>query len=244
MSITSIENLLAELGLSGALESFRTFSGDPQKLSSTTMEVLLETILINERNMRESRRQEVMLRLAHLPLPAVESAVSYDEERGQLFKEHMLRALTLDFVDKGQNINIFGRAGSGKSYIATVLARKNCMRGNTTAYYSASDLVNDLKLVYGAPAYKAKRRTAINRSLLVLDDFCLTSFDNDGQAILFDLLDKRYGKRSTIIVSQKTPDLWLEVLGHSSLAESIIERASTNNFVITLKGDSRRKSLE
>ena len=64
------------------------------------------------------------------------------------------------------------------------------------------------------------------------------------QNILFDVLNARYGKKSTVIVSQKLPDAWLEMLGGSALAESIVERAGNNNYTLILKGDSRRSSLD
>lgn len=244
MSFVSIENLLSELNLDGALESFRSFTGNPNKLNDTSWEVLLESMLINEKNTRESRRQSTMLRMARLPLPVAETSISYDEVRGTLFKERMTRALSMDFVDKGQNITIFGNAGSGKTYVACALARKNCMRGKSTIYYNTADLIREMHLSYGSPSYISKLKILNNRTLLVLDDFCLTKIEEKEQSILFDIISKRYGRASTIIVSQKMPDAWLDMLGHTSLAESIVERCANNNFIITMQGESRRRPLD
>lgn len=169
-----------------------------------------------------------------------ETAVIYDEVRGTQFKEQMTWLLILDFVKKGQNLTIFGAPGSGKTYIAAILARKSCMIGYSTAYYSTNDILNDFKMVYGSPTYKTKIITLPNKKLLILDDFCLTSLDTAAQTILFDILSRRYNKNSTIIVSQKSPSKWLEVLGNTALTQSIVERASTNNFTLMLLGESRR----
>lgn len=244
MSNTAIQNLLSELGMKGALEAFNSFADDPAKLTGSSMEVILETILLSEKNARASKKQESLLRVAKLPMPAAESAIIYDETRGSAFKQNLSRLLTLDFVSKAQNVTIFGKAGSGKSYIASVLGRKSCMQGYSTVYFNTAELLYELKMVFGSPTYSSKLRFYINRALLILDDFCLSEIEQESQSILFDLLNKRYGRHSTIIVSQKTPSLWLEMLGSSAMAESIVERASTNNFVLTLMGESRRKSLK
>jgi DNA replication protein DnaC len=58
------------------------------------------------------------------------------------------------------------------------------------------------------------------------------------------VLNARYGKKSTVIVSQKLPDAWLNILGGTALAESIVERAGNNNYTLILKGESRRSSLD
>lgn len=244
MSNASIQNLLTELGLKGALESFNGFADDPGALSKLPAEAVLETILVSEKNSRESKRQAALLRMARLPFPAAQSSVIYDEIRGDDFKQQMTRLLSLDFIEKAQNITIFGSAGSGKTYIASVLGLKSCTKGYSTCYLNTGELLYDLKMVYGSPTYKSKLRFYTARALLILDDFCLTDIDADSQSILFDILNKRYGRHSTIIVSQKAPQMWLEILGSTALAESIVERASTNNFVLTVKGQSRRSSLE
>ena len=114
MSNAAIQNLLAELGLKGALEAYNSFVDTPARMNETSMEVLLETILLCERDQRAKRKQDTLLRLAELPLTVSETAVIHDEERGTQFKEQMTRLLTLDFVKKGQNLTIFGAPGSGK----------------------------------------------------------------------------------------------------------------------------------
>ena len=45
MSNTVIENLLSELELKGALETFKSYTDDPTKLDSTSVTLLLETML-------------------------------------------------------------------------------------------------------------------------------------------------------------------------------------------------------
>lgn len=244
MSSTVIENLLSELELKGALETFKSYTDDPTKLDSTPVTLLLETMLTNELNQRRYRKQTNLLKVSGIPQNGSPIDIRYDEDRDDAFKNKMTELLTLDFVNKAQNLTIFGNAGSGKTYIACVLARLNCMQGNSTHFCTTRGLIDSLAVVKGSAAYRTKVKIFAGKSLLVMDDFCLTEYSAVDKEILFDILDARYQRKSTLIISQKTPNLWLEILGNDSLAESIVERASTFNHTLTLLGQSRRKSID
>ena len=244
MSAASIMNLMRELDLRGALSAFERLVSSPQELDAMPMQLLLETLLQNEVNDRLTRKQHSLLRMSHLHYVISPSDIAYDSVRGEEFKAKLLSLMTLDFIRLGQNLTIFGSAGTGKSFVAVMLGRLACMSGYTTLYYSSSELIDNLQLSYGSPNYQSKLRTLAVKSLLILDDFCLTDYTPAAQNILFDVLNARYGKKSTVIVSQKLPDAWLDMLGASALAESIVERAGNNNYTLILKGDSRRSSLD
>ena len=50
-------------------------------------------------------------------------------------------------------------------------------------------------------------------------------------------------KHKAVIVSQKTPIRWNQEMKETTLSESIVSRASTNNFELVLKGKSLRTNL-
>lgn len=77
-----------------------------------------------------------------------------------------------------------------------------------------------------------------------LDDFCLTEYTAEELEALYDILNDRYGKKTVIVTSQKSPDIWLENLGKTTLAEAVVERFSTNNHTLLLKGKSLRRMLD
>jgi DNA replication protein DnaC len=170
--------------------------------------------------------------------------VIYSDERGTDLRQNLSQLATLDFIRKGQNVNIFGPTATGKSFLASALARKACASGFSTTYSGTRELIEDMKLKLGTAGYVNKRRSLKGRALLILDDFALTLYDNDDQAILFDVLNDRYGKKSTIIVSQKTPIVWNQEMSGTTLAQSIVSRASSNNFSLVLKGKSMRARLQ
>ena len=69
------------------------------------------------------------------------------------------------------------------------LAYKACQAGYSTIYYTTKDLISEMLIIKGIQAYKSKRKSLLTKSLLVLDDFALTPYNADEQAVLFDILN-------------------------------------------------------
>ena len=61
-------------------------------------------------------------------------------------------------------------------------------------------------------------------------------FDN-----LLEVVEDRYGVRSTMITSQLPIDKWHDVVGDSTIADAILDRLVHNAYRVFLQGDSLRK---
>lgn len=250
MSLTLVQSLLAELELKGALEQFNVYVNNPNELDNTPTVDILVSLFNHEITIRGKRKQESLIKTSRLPIYAEISLVLKDLERATSndFIKKFDTLSSLEFVEKGYNVTIFGRPGAGKTYIASALGRRNCQLGRSTLYYSTKDLIELLCISRGSIGYSSKLKTICGKSLLILDDFCLTSYNDIEKAVLFDVLDKRYSKKSTILLSQKSPDVWLNILQNGnkgdSLSESIVERSSNNNYVLVVPGESRRRTVE
>lgn len=58
---------------------------------------------------------------------------------------------------------------------------------------------------------------------------------------LFEVIEDRYDRASTLITSQVPVKNWHEVIGEPTLADAILDRLVHNAYKINLKGDSMRK---
>ena len=77
--------------------------------------------------------------------------------------------------------------------------------------------------------------------LLVLDDWCLTPMTDQQRRDLLEMMEDRYGLKSTIITSQLPVTSWHEAIGDPTLADAILNRIVHNAHKIEMKGDSMRK---
>jgi DNA replication protein DnaC len=59
---------------------------------------------------------------------------------------------------------------------------------------------------------------------------------------LMEIVEERYGRRSTIITSQLPVETWHEVIGEPTFADAILDRLVHNAYRIALDGPSLRKT--
>ena len=76
---------------------------------------------------------------------------------------------------------------------------------------------------------------------LVLDDWGLTPMADPQRRDLLELLEDRYGRKSTIVTNQLPVPSWHEAIGDPTLADAILDRIIHNAHKIELKGESMRK---
>ena len=57
-----------------------------------------------------------------------------------------------------------------------------------------------------------------------------------------EIVEERYGRRSTIVTSQLPVEAWHEVVGEPTFADAILDRLVHNAYRITLDGPSLRKT--
>lgn len=80
--------------------------------------------------------------------------------------------------------------------------------------------------------------------LLMLDNFGLQAFDSQYLEILMDIIDDRYGNRSSIISSQVPVSTWYEIIGSEGTnADVILYRIVNSSHRIDLKDESLRKGI-
>jgi DNA replication protein DnaC len=76
---------------------------------------------------------------------------------------------------------------------------------------------------------------------LILDDWGLEPLTADARHDLLEILEERYGRRSTILTSQLPIDKWHAVIGDPTYADAILDRLVHNAQRIDLTGDSLRR---
>jgi DNA replication protein DnaC len=75
----------------------------------------------------------------------------------------------------------------------------------------------------------------------VIEDRGLATPTDQERRDLLELLEDRYGTRSTIMTSQLPTTKWHDHLGDPTIADAVCERILHNAHRLALKGPSRRK---
>jgi DNA replication protein DnaC len=186
------------------------------------------------RNLREAK-----LRLGQA---AVED-IDYPTQR-KLEKTVIRQLATCAWVEAHQNIIITGATGSGKTFIACALAQQACRKGYRALYRRVPRLFHELALVHADGTYPRFLAKLARIDVLVLDDWGLVPVGDTERRDLLEIIEDRYGNRSTILTSQLPSKSWHDHVGDPTIADAICDRLLHNAHQIDLKGESRRKEKE
>ena len=190
---------------------------------------------------RDNKRVTRALKEAKLKFPhACLEAIDYPARR-ELDKAVIRQLASCRWVAEHQGVLITGMTGTGKSFLACALAHQACRKGYRALYRRASRLFHELTLARADGTYIRLLAKLARTDVLLIDDFALAPLQDYERRDLLEILEDRYGTRSTIITSQLPPTQYHDYIGEPTLADSICDRLLHNSHRIVLQGPSRRK---
>jgi len=114
-------------------------------------------------------------------------------------------------------------------------------KGFRSLYRRASRLFDELKLARADGSYPRLLGKLARVDVLIIDDFAVAPVNDTQRSDLLEVLEDRYGTRSTNVTSQLPSAQWHDYLADPTLADAICDRLLNNAHRFGLKGPSRRK---
>lgn len=191
---------------------------------------------------RDNRRLMRLLKQAELRIPdACMEDLQSGPERG-LPVSTVRQLATGVWIGEHLNVLVSGATGVGKSYLACALGQMACRQGLAVLYRRVPRLFEELRVARAEGSYARKLLKMAKTDLLILDDLGLGHLDETQRHDLLEVLEDRYGKRSTVVTSQLPIRNWHDWIGDPTLADAILDRLVHNAYKVQLKGPSRRKT--
>ncbi len=155
-------------------------------------------------------------------------------------KQQMLDFESLRFINKAENIVFLGTPGVGKTHLATSIGIAAAKKRYTTYFIKCTEIIAQLKRAKLENRLDARLRHFNKYKLLIIDEVGYLPIDSDDAKLFFQLIDKRYEKRSTIITTNISFETWDEVFLDPVIANAILDRILHHAQVVNVVGPSYR----
>jgi DNA replication protein DnaC len=234
----ALDSILKSLNLLAIRDTYKKVEQQIQKTKLGFVDYLYELVQI-EIQAKHEKHISGLLKTAKLPRNKLLD--DFDISRIPKLHPGVIKNLSEgSFIDKAENILIFGNPGTGKTHLAISLCREWCLQGKKCIYISAANLVQQL--------VEAKNSFKLNNVLqrfdkfevLVIDDISYIPYDKIEADLLFILLAQRYEQRSTVITSNLVFSKWHQIFKDEMQAAAAIDRLVHHATILELNAESFR----
>lgn len=229
---------LKELCLFRAQQQY-TDMAELARTEGLSYEEYLLSVLKEECARRRERRIEKHLKESRLPLE--KTLESFDLKRLPLEISRQIKVLREgEFIDRCENLLVFGNPGSGKTHLVSGLAHELIRRNRRIYFTTCALLLQDL--------LKAKKELKLVQLIkklnkfgaIFIDDIGYVQQEKEEMEVLFTLLAERYEKGSLLITSNLPFSKWNGIFKDPMMTAAAIDRIVHHSVILELNIHSYR----
>jgi len=232
-----VENL-TELHLPTMRACFEEAARRAEKEILSYEQYLLE---LSQRECEARDKNRIARLLKDSGLPMEKTLANFDLKRLPVRVARQFKVL-LDgsFLDRRENLLLFGSPGAGKSHLLSALGHEMVNRGRRMKYTSCAMLVQDL--------LAAKRDLCLSREIkklarydgLMIDEMGYVQQSREEMEVLFTLLAERYERGSVLLTSNLPFSKWEGIFKDPMTTAAAIDRLVHHSIILELNIPSYR----
>ena len=238
VTLVSIEKKLAELKLGGMKKTFTvrlSQAGGKDVSYSEFLSLLLEDEIQNRRDSKHKR----LYKKAHLPFEKGLEDFDFTFQPS-IKKRDLLELATGNFLLTSTNVLFIGQPGTGKTHLSIALGLRALSLGKTVLFTKLWDMLDLLHQSRADYSFAKKMKDYTQSDLLIIDELGYKSLADQAVQDLFEVIGKRYEKKSTIITSNRSLSEWDKIFLDKTLTTALLDRLLHHCQMIEIKGESYR----
>jgi DNA replication protein DnaC len=238
MHFSELVSYLTELKMHTVLEQFERIHEQASQEEWSYEQFLLE-LLSREHESREKNRIDRALRSSCLNTSKTFEAL----ERKRFTKKintQIDMLLDTSFLDRSENVLLFGNPGSGKTHLACALGYHLIYQQRKVIFKSCSLLLQELLIAKRDLMLPAYLKKLLKYDALIIDDIGYVQQSRDEMELLFTLLAAFYENRSVIITSNLPFSGWEKLFKDPMTTAAAIDRLVHHSIIIELNLNSYR----
>lgn len=201
----------------------------------------LATLCDAEVTHREQQRLSRYLKESRLPREKTLS--TFDFKIAQTIHAAQIEALAenVSWVNKAENVIIFGPSGVGKSHIAIAIGHGLVQEGVRVLFTSTLRLVQQLQEAHKEYRLSAAMDKLSRFDVIILDDFGYVKKDMAETNVLFEFIAERYETGSLIITANQPFSEWDHIFPDTMMTVAAVDRLIHHAVIITIQEESYRR---
>ena len=148
--------------------------------------------------------------------------------------------MTLSFLKDASNVIFVGPNGVGKTMCACNIGYQAVLAGHTALFTTAGQLMGELAALDSDSALRRRLRHYAAPDVLIIDEVGYLSFSNRYADLLFELINRRYQNKSTVLTTNRAFADWGEVFPGAACVVSLIDRLMHRAEVVRIDANSYR----
>ena len=232
--------LLGELRLPGVKHIWPGFAARADKEGWPAARFL---VALAEHEIAARGRRRIERHLPVARLPPGKTLDSFDFDAVPMVSKAQVMALVAgdSWLEKGDNLLVFGPPGGGKSHLAAAIGLGLIENGWRVLFTRTTDLVQRLQIARRELALESAIAKLDKYHLLILDDLAYVTKDQAETSVLFELISARYERRSTLITANQPFGEWNRIFPDPAMTLAAVDRLVHHATILELNVESYRR---
>ena len=214
-------------------------AGPAGAAGGTSYEQYLLGLAQRECQERRNKRVERLLHESRLPLEKSWPALDLKRLPAKVVQQ----ARTLlegSFLDRRENVLVFGQPGSGKTHLLSALGQELVRTGRKVLFAKCGLLVQELLVAKRDLKLRRVLKRLAGYEALILDDLGYVQQSREEMEVLFTLLAERYERGSVLLTSNLPFSGWEAIFKDPMTTAAAIDRLVHHSVIVELNIASYR----